>query len=185
MKEEQVSKHMGDKMEILEVGMRIPEFKRHNEETIFDIADDGATMYVFFNNPSASEIEQFKSGKNFEIRFNLMYDVIMITTKIGNLNWMDAPYTPHLSKHLTKFTIPNEGEGLALTLILVDANNGEIKSIRLLGLSEKFTRSLLGVVMDLRMKEFDRNLYDKNLQKVFNYTTKQIVGMSKEYCKII
>lgn len=112
-------------------------------------------------------------------------DVIMITAKIGNLNWMDAPYTPHLSKHLTKYQLPNENEGLGLSLVLVDAVSGEIKHMRLLGLSERFTKKLFGAVMELKMKEFDENSYMVAFNSIFaSYNTREIVKMSRDYCKI-
>lgn len=168
-----------------EVGQVIDNFKNHAEGTQFDLANDGATMIVFFNQPTNDEIEQFKEGKNFEIRFVELKDVIMITTKIGNLNWMDAPYTPHLSKNLTRFQFPNENEGLGLTLMLVDAANGEIKHLRMLGLSERLTKRLVGSVMELKMKEFNIAEYNRSINMIFNsYDTKQIVKMSRDYCKI-
>lgn len=171
-------------MENYNVGQKIDKFVGLAEGVQFDIADDGATLIVFFDNPSDYETSQFKSGVNFEIRFNLMYDIIVITVKIGNLNWMDAPYTPHLSKNLTKFELPSDNLGLALTLILVDCATGEIKFIRLMGLSEGFTKKLFGVVMEQKVKEFDILEYKNNLKKALSYSTKQIVGMSRDYCKI-
>lgn len=168
-----------------EIGQTIDVFKYHPEGVKFDISDQGATMLVFFQDPSKGEIEQFESGKAFEMRFTELYGVIMITVKIGNLNWMDAPYTPHLSPDLTKFQIPDKNQGLGLTLILVDAKTGEIKSIRLLGLSENFTRQLFGAVMEQKTKEFSRTDYNNALNRIFAiYQTKQIVKMSQSYCKI-
>lgn len=168
-----------------EVGQVIDNFRNHAEGTQFDLADDGATMIVFFNRPTSNEIEQFKAGNNFEIRFVELKDVIMITAKIGNLNWMDVPYNPHLSKNLTKFQLPNENQGLGLTLILVDAVTGEIKHMKLLGLSERFTKKLYGTVMELKVKEFDKNSYIAALNSIFtSYDTKQIVKMSTDYCKM-
>lgn len=168
-----------------EVGQIVDAFKYHSENVQFDIADDGATILVFFQSPTTEEIEQFKAGKNFEIRFTELYGVIMITVKIGKLNWMDAPYTPHLSKNLTKFQLPNENQGLGLTLILVDTITGEIKHVRLLGLSEKFTKRLFGVVMEHKVKSFDELEYDKSINRIFTtYQTNQIVKLSKDYYKI-
>ncbi len=171
-------------MKKYEVGQVVNEFKYHQEGVYFDISDEGATLLVFFKNPNPSEIEQFKAGKGFEIRFTELYDIIMITVKIGNLNWMDAPYTPHLSQNLTKFTVPNEGQGLGLSLILVDAASGAIKHMRLLGLSERFTRQLFGVVMENKAKDFDKSKYNLSLNRIFStYQTNQIVKLSKDYCK--
>ena len=168
-----------------EVGQVVDSFKYHPENVQFDIDDDGAIMLVFFQNPTEEEIEQFKSGKNFEIRFLELYGVIMVTTKIGNLNWMDAPYTPHLSRNLTKFQFPNENQGLGLTLILIDAITGEIKYIRLLGLSERFTKRLFGVVMEQKIKPFKITEYNNSINRIFStYQTSQIVKLSKDCCKI-
>ena len=172
-------------MNAYKIGQVIDNFKRHQEGVQFDISDDGATMIVFFQNPTKDEIEQFKSGKNFEIKFLELYGVIMVTAKIGNLNWMDAPYTPHLSKNLTKFHLPNENQGLGLTLVLIDAITGEVKHIRLLGLSERFTKKLFGIVMEQKIIDFDVTEYSKSINKIYSmYSTNQIVKLSKDYYKI-
>lgn len=168
-----------------EVGQVINSFKCRSEGVQFDISDAGATMLVFFQNPTVGEIEQFKPGKSFEIRFMELYGVIIITVKIGSLNWMDAPYTPHLSRELTKFQLPDENQGLGLTLILVDTATGEIKHIRLLGLSEKFTKKLFGAVMEQKVRAFNEEEYNNSLSRIFaTYDTKQIVKLSRDYCKI-
>ncbi len=167
-----------------EVGQTIDEFRNHKECVYFDIDDAGATMLVFFKNPTANEIEQFKSEKSFEIRFTELYGVIAITAKIGNLNWMDALYTPHLSKNLTRIQLPDENQGLNLLLILVDAITGEVKHLRILGLSTKFSRRLLGAVMEEITKEFDEEKYNNAINRIYSsYQTKQIVKLSKDYCK--
>lgn len=168
-----------------EIGQVIEKFVGRDEGTVFDISDTGATLTVFFQNPIDKEIEQFKSGSSFEMRFAELYGVIMITVKIGNLNWMDAPYSPHLSKELTKFELPAEGQGLGLTLFLVDTATGEIKHMRLIGLSERFTKRLFGAVMEQKMKEFSKADYANSINRIFSaYKTSQIVKMSKDYCKI-
>lgn len=167
------------------VGQVVNDFIYHPECVKFDIDDGGATMLVFFDRPTQDEVEQFKTDKNFEIRFAELNDVIMITAKMGNLNWVDAPYNAHLSKNLTKFTLPNEGQGLALTLILVDARSGEIKSIRLMGLSTNFTQKLFGAAMEQKMKSFDKDKYDEKIRSIYaKYDTDVIVKMSNSYCKI-
>ena len=170
---------------VYSVGQVVNNFMFHPECVQFDIDDAGATMLVFFDRPTQSEIDQFKSDKNFEIRFTELSDVIMVTAKIGNLNWVDAPYNAHLSKNLSKFTLPKEGEGLALTLILVDAHSGEIKSIRLMGLSTKFSQRLFGAAMEQRVKEFNQKEYDEKINSIYQkYDTNAIVKMSSVYCKI-
>lgn len=163
----------------------IDEYKNHAEGTLFDIADDGATLIVFFRNSTLDEVKQFESESKFEIRFVELYGVTMITVKIGNLNWMDAPYTPHLSKNLSELKPVSEGQGLGLTIMLVDAATGEIKHLRLVGLSEKFTKQLFKAVSDQQVKSFDKTEYNNSINRIYSaYTTNQIVKMSKDYCRI-
>lgn len=172
-------------MQQFEVGKVWGEAKGHADGTKFDIDDSGAIMIVYFNSPTPNEVSAFAPGEPFEIRFTSLTDVIMITAKIGDLNWMDFPYTPHLSKNLTRLTFPGENQGLALTLMLVDTATGIVKSLRMMGLSESFTRKLYGNIMELQAMPFDSSVYAVSVNNILaKYSTKQIVSMSTAYCKI-
>ena len=166
------------------VGQAVESFKNHPEVPIFDLADGRAVLLVFFKHPSTDEIEQFRNGKNFEIRFTELGGIIMVSVKIGTLKWMDMPYSPHLSENLTNFQVPGYG-GLALTLVLADAITGEIKSIRMLVLSENFTRRLLDAAKAKKQEDFDIETYKAAVLKINSrYTTKEIVRLSRDYCRI-
>ena len=169
----------------INVGDVIEKFRIRTDKTLFDYTDEGCSLIVLFQSPDEREISQFKSGNSFEIRFVELNGVIMLTVKIGNLEWMDAPYTPHLSKDLTKLEIPNKGEGLALTVFLVDSDTGEVKHIRLLGLSEDFSKKFIGCTLENKMKPFNENEYNQKVQQIYRkYSTKDIVKLSKDRCKM-
>lgn len=170
-------------MVCFELGKVIEKFKNHSEGVIFDIDDCGANLLVFYNSPTKKEIEQFGALKDFKIKFLELYGVIMLAIKVGNLDWMDAPYTPHLSHNLTELATINEGQGLALTILLIDAVTGEVKKLRLLALPEKFSRKLLNAVSEQRGKKFDIQEYARAVNRIYStYTTKQIAKMSNDYC---
>lgn len=172
-------------MKEYKVGQVVKDFIKHQEGAIFDVDNQGASLIVFFNNPTEEEVKQFKSEQRFEIRFTEIYGIIMMTFRIGILNWMDAPYSPHLSKNLTRFVLPNEEQALGLTLMLVDAATGEIKSIRLIGLSTNFTKKFFGLLMEQKMKEFNAVEYNNSINRVYSiYPTSKIVKMSDVYCKV-
>ena len=172
-------------MHEIKTGDIISEFVMHNEGVQFDLDDSGATLLVFMANPTQSEIEQFSSGKRFEIRFVELSEIVILTIKMGNLDWMDAPYSIHLSRNLTKIELPKEGKGIALTVMLVDAVRGEVKTMRLIGLSENFSKSLVGSIMEQKMEPFAIEKYAETLKDVFlRYPTKDLVKMSKAYFKI-
>ncbi len=141
-------------------------------------------MEVLFYDPKESETKQFQDAP-IEIRFVEIQDVIMLMFKVGSLAWIDAPYSPHLSRELTKFIFPDDGKGLALTIVFADSNTGVIKSIRLIGMSEKFSKKFIGCVMENKVKPFDQMVYYQKINQIYNkYTTKELVKLSQEYCKI-
>ena len=178
-------KNNDTELEVFSVGQVIPEFKGRSEGVMFDLTDAGALMVVFFNSPTESEVKQFDTDSPFEIRFMSIWNVIMLTVKIGNLNWMDAPYSVHLSQNLTIMPVIDDGNGIGLTLMLVDCRTGEIKSIRLLGLSTKFSAELCKEIDKQRETSFNRTEYDLTLGRLYAvYPTKKIVQMSNKYCRI-
>lgn len=171
-------------MKEYKVGTCYQEFKGR-EGAQFGIDDGGASLLVRFASPEQHEIEQFKEGNPFEIKFTTLYGVMMITVKIGNLNWMDAPYSPHLSKENTKYQMPQDGQGLGLTIFLADSITGEVKSMRLVGLSTRFTQELFKETMSQKMSPFNITEYQNNINRVFQrYSTKDIVKLSNVRCKI-
>lgn len=167
-----------------EVGKIYPGYEPRPEGTLFDLRDDGAILFVFFNNPTEEEVKQFDS--NLEIRFTELYNEIVLTIKVGNLNWMDAFYNPHLSRDLTE--LPNfqigQGLGLGLTLMLLDATDGKIKAMRILGLSENFTDKFLQSVDEIKGKDFNEETHQQSMNTIYQrYPTRELVRMCRNYCK--
>lgn len=173
-----------NKMKKYEVGKVYSEIVGHTEGCYFDIADDGATLAVYFNRPTAKEIENFKSDKKFEIRLLDLSDTIMFLVKFGSLNWMDAPYTPHLSRSLTNIETEQE-KGLATTIMLFDTSTGRLEALRLVGFSERFTDKIEKNVENLLKRPFDKGQYGMYLNMLFSrYSTDDFVKMATPGFKI-
>jgi len=169
----------------IKIGQVIPKFIGHAEGTLFNFDSSGANMIVFFNNPMPDEIAQFESRKKFEMRMIELSGIIFITAKIGNLDWMDFPYSPHLSKERPIFKDIRPGMGYSITLMLVNSQNGKLEHLRFIGMSEHFSKAFKNVAEGALRKPFDKNSYNMNLNTLFaRYTTKQIVNMSSHYFKI-
>lgn len=170
---------------IYEVGKTYVEFMGKPEECHLDIDDSGAIFWVTYKTPTPEEIKQFSSNNALEVRYASIYDIIMLQFKFGTLNWMDVPYTPHLSPNLTRIPTVTTGKGLGIMVILADSINGEVKVLRYLSFSEKFTRDLLKEIKYIQEKEFDRNVFNKNLNTIYSrYTTSDLLKISRSYCKI-
>lgn len=156
-----------------------------DEGTLFDLADDGAFLNVYFNKPDKKEIEQFGAENPFEFRFVTLQNIMMCVFRIGSLNWMDAPYNPNFSPNLTKFTLPNEGEGLSLVLSLFDCSNGELMKLRQISFNTDFTKKFFAEVMELKMKPLSKAEYLAAINTIYSrYTTKELQKLSSAKFKI-
>lgn len=147
--------------------------KRYQEGLRFDITDSGATLIAYFNRPTVNEVEMFKRGK-LKFGYYTYKNVIMLLAKIGELDWMDAPYSVHLSKGLTDLGTLNDTEGLAITIMLVDAHDGTIVNMRLVGANHRLSEGLFKAIEVQKQIPFDG--YDQNINYIFRtYSTKELV----------
>lgn len=165
-------------MVIFEVGQPYPPVAGKPEGVYFEIDEAGAKLIYNFASPSAREIASTREGSSFEIRFLELGDLLWITVKAGSIPWADAPYNPRLSM-VEELPTPEPGLGLALTMILVDANTAVIRSLRLIGLGKAFSQSLLHSASALRgtpMTLAQQQLAIANVQ--LRYTTQQLADMA-------
>ena len=170
-----------------EVGKRYPELRTGVDRVQFDIDDSTAVLVVNYNNPSEKELKAFESTNSFEIRAITLDGVSYILVKMGGLEWVDAPYTPHLSLDLTH--LPNleddENMGLALLIFLIDSSTGELCKIRLIGLGNRFSKLLINDVKELSQMSFDSTLYHMSINNTYSkYATPALVKLSSNYYKL-
>lgn len=168
------------------MGERYLQFKNHEDNIKFDISDDGADVLICWNKPSAMEREQFRCDKPLEVRYVVLNGVIYLMFKFGNTNWMDAPYSPHLSLNLTKrIMVEDDYIGLALNVWLFDSSTGELLEIRLVGLGNKLTKSLVKEIENSLASSFERKTYDSAIKNTYlKYSTKDMVKMAPIYFRI-
>lgn len=155
----------------------------HEEGCFFDISDSGGTIIVYFDQPEDYEIENFKANSRFEMRLVNFSNVMMFLVKFGDLNWMDCPYNPHLSKNLNHFD--DAPGGLAVTVMLFDTRTGKLEALRLISLSNQFTSKIIKDVLDMLQASFDHRSYLIYLNDLFSrYSTNALVKMSTPGFKI-
>jgi hypothetical protein len=171
-------------MNKFEVGKLFEEGKtQYSEGTRFDFRQDGAVLILFFDRPTSQEIEQIKTGR-FEIGFFEKDEIIFMLSRLGSMNYIDAPYSVHLSKPFS-FDELREGMGFGLNIFLVDASNGILKALRYIGLSTDFSCRLQKAIVGQKTMKFDRRAYDMKLQHIYaNYSTNDLVGRAEAWCRI-
>lgn len=168
-------------MQDFTVGKVYEEAIGYQEGILFDVNDSGILVKVFFENPTNNEIEQFNADMPFEMKLVELRNIIFPLLKFGNLQWMDAPYSVHLSKNLDHLEVPTEGNGLAMQIALYDTHTGKLCNNRVIGLSTKMSKKLIKIINEQKQKPFDRREYDRNIRDVYaTYPTKKLLQMAIE-----
>jgi len=161
-------------MQILEVGKLFKDgITKYQEGCKFDMTDSGGNLIIFFNSPTEEEIIDIRLGK-VQYGYYREYNVIFMLFKFGNLEWMDCPYSVHLSKDLTNMQEPNEGLGYAVNIYLVDATTGILKVARLIGMNTRVSTMLKKDLIKQKILSFEN--YQENLVAIYNkLSTKEMV----------
>lgn len=127
------------------------------DKTLFDLTDAGGILSLHFTKPTAKEKKAFKDGISF--RFLTVDDIIVILVRIGRMQWMDAPYNKSLSLYLTQTEFPEEGYGLAIHAMLIDASTGILVAQKLFSPDSATSQSFLTAVrMQPEIPDYDERL---------------------------
>lgn len=168
-----------------EVGKRYLEAAGHSEGVLFDITDGGIILPLYFYKPSDQEIAELGSKKPVRMGLLAKDNVVIMLMKFGALDWMDAPYTPHLSKNLTH--LPEKvlpGEGLSVHLLLFDTATGELKLQRFFSLRDRLSNDLIQETLKLIKKPFNMTAYSTDISRAYQYSTDQLVKQSRKIYQV-
>lgn len=147
------------------------------DETVFNLDSSGAIFIAKFSSPTSAERNAFKNGVA-QFKLVAVDGVMFFLARFGSANWMDAPYCRAYSDFV--LCRPPAGLGLPLTVVLVDATTGIVKSLRTIGLSTEFSSAILDMAAQQPTPD-DRATYEKTLSQIFGrYTTNDLVDMATE-----
>ncbi len=162
-------------MNRFEVGKLFTEsITRYPEGVKFEFTQSGPVLLLFFDSPTEHEINSVKTGK-LEVGLYSRDNILFFLCKFEGTPWMDAPYSIHLSKPFF-FDQMTETQGFGLQIFLVDARTGILKAMRLIGLSNDFSKKLRVAMEKQRMQPFNKAAYNQIINALYaNYTTKDLV----------
>lgn len=150
------------------------------ENVRFHFDNSGGLLQIFYNQPTVKEIESIRTGK-LNIGLVEKNGILLTLFKFGVLNWMDAPFSPHLGPSF-EFQEVGSGQGFGITIILINAANGVIKGIRYIGAPTKWSKEFKKITLEHKEMHFDKSEYDKTLREIYeNYTTDVLVKMGNTY----
>lgn len=136
---------------------------------LFDMTPNGPVLFVCFRNPTEQELFNFGVESPLDIRYTVLNDEIFMLFKFGEENWCDAPYTPFESPGTDFDQIPEGDFGLLLTVVLADTEDGTVKLMRVVGLENRFSRSLIDAINTRRQKPYNRAEYVRTITMIRAY----------------
>lgn len=148
---------------VLKVGKSY-DFLRGPEGAFFDMMDGGAVIIIRYNGMTKEEETNFRTGK-FQMKITVLSGIIFLLVRFDSEK-IDIPYHVMLSKNLTELQEIREGEGIHLTVFAGDAQSGELKVLRSIGLDTK-TSKILQREIAAQFGEFDPQKYDRDLDAIY------------------
>ncbi len=110
----------------------------------FDMSDAGGLLLIKMAKPTVKEKRAFQD--RIRVGFVVVEDIIMMLVRLGNMQWMDAPYYRYRSTQLTGMDFAPDGKGLAIHAMLIDAATGILVAQKLIGLDTDTSRALYAAI---------------------------------------
>ena len=163
------------------VGARIPQVAIKCDGCMLKFLAGILHMFVLIDHPTQDMLRKADfDGGRVELGLYATKDVITIPIKLGELPWMDAPFTMHL-EHWSDLP-DRHAENIQMNLLLVDSSDGKILGIRALGLSTEFSAQLLLELNKQSYRSFNHNEYRRRVVQLQNRYTAEQIGT--ELCSV-
>lgn len=166
-------------MEALEVGKKYDRFRKMPEGASLNINELGMMVLITMPNITKSEVETINKG---QLKYYLTEykEILYLVLDYGHLSF-DIGYNRKDDPDLED--IKDDKSGYAVTIVLADTVTGEVKSIRLISLSNHFSKTLKNVI-----ERQERLSVNKTMLKAFEiqskYSIDQIIRAHIIYSKI-
>lgn len=155
--------------------------KQHPEGTTYHINHGIHELALFHRNPTAAEKSQFNNAPAQMALWNNP-PVLWIAVKFGALDWIDAPYTVHLT-HPEARAMPelkSPEERYPLTMLYVNADGGNIEAIRVATMSPAMSRDIRRIAEEQKSEKHDPERYDQSVKLTMEkYEPQQIARLAQ------
>lgn len=118
----------------ISVGQKISNLATGNINIQITYRDPHWELIVGFPGITKDEIREIQYG-TFLAAPVVIDGVLFWLSKFGDIPWSDCPFEPRLASESAKYNHFEDGEGAPMSIMAVDTNTGEIKAIRIVGLT--------------------------------------------------
>jgi len=155
---------------VLSVGKRYPEWQGAQDGFRIEWSETGLILCAILNGISEDEREQFSPQTSLTVRYTVIGDVCYFTFLFGAMPWADCPFSPalyHAVGQNPTFPVIEDGQGLSLTVLLIDASTGELCGVRLIGLGHDFSLKWKEWAQEAAKKPLDFAEYNRQIDRVY------------------
>lgn len=147
------------------------------DATQFNFVKGYSILLIIVPDPTQEELRQIKY-EPFEMRMTCFPDTLWLTFRFGKLGFMDAPFTPHLTKGI-QYPKGLDGACDILQIFVIDSVTGAVKAIRAISYSEAFSAALRVGCMCLLPQDFNADVYDYLLHTTqLKYSAEEIANVA-------
>ncbi len=162
---------------------------KYPEGVRFEYTESGPCLIFAFRNPSQKEIEAARKGK-VELALHETSLILWVLHRIEGLEqWSDCPFSIRIYDGIERAfdwsEKIDEGKGVALSIVLVNADTGILLAQRLIGLSTKFSQELRSAIFRQLEQPFSKAEYTAEINRAYaNYSTKKLLSFATVKCKV-
>jgi hypothetical protein len=183
---------VGDDLSILSVGHPYLKGKTAWPQAMtYQYERSGHILRIFLRTPSPEEVEAIWQGPAHFGLFtegHVIFLCFRFYTQANALTYYgEAPFSIHLvpeDYHKSPDLDFPPGVGAALSIILVNAENGLVEALRVLALGHKFSKRLHRAIREQERRPFNQAAYEQQLKRLFGrYTSEQLWRACEIVCK--
>jgi hypothetical protein len=146
------------------------------------LSPNGCELVLFYDRPKAAETRAVKSDP---AQFALVdtEHVAIFCYRFGTLPWADFPYQAWREREeIRGVPAGAQGEGLLITVILVDASTGIVKAIRATTWPGEFADAVRATVRRQLDQPADDNAAAAALETLYENSTEDLVARASARC---
>jgi len=170
---------------VFSVGEKFPleiEILYPGDHYYFNIISNTVILAYFYERPTFEEINCMMTGK-CQFAITEKYGIMFFLSKVGKMNWSDLAFNHHLIiDELT--SVPPEGYGYPISVMMVDRSTNVIKTMRAVGVSSKFSREMKTILEKNKALNLDGVEYRERTADVYSrYSTQDLLKQASTYSK--
>ncbi|WP_297425330.1 hypothetical protein [Clostridium sp.] len=150
---------------------------RYPEGVKFDIGQNECNLLIYAEDPTDKERQAIVGG---ELKYGYFKEdnVIILLFRFGNHQWIDVPYSIHMSKKLVELNYIEGQGGYILNIHIINARTGILEDIR----SEELDGSFSNMFREdiLAQEALEYNGFNSKVNEFMSqFTVKALVSMSR------